>query len=103
MGHTGAQGGGIQGEDRKLVMAGAEFQWRGWARVGTWHARYRRSWGRPGGEPVKVPGSRRTKHSGPQLWGLSEGGLETNGLQIQALSLVLAKQSASHTFSRAYK
>ena len=33
------------------MMAGAECQWRGWARVGTWHARYRRSWGRPGGEP----------------------------------------------------
>lgn len=38
-----------------------------------------------------------------QLWGLSVGGLGTHGLQIQGLSLVLAKQSASPTFSRAYK
>ena len=84
-------------------MTGAERLWRGWARVGTWHAGYRRAGGCPGREPAKAPGSRRTKHSGLQLWGLPEGGLGTHGLQIQGLSLVLAKQSASPTFSRAYK
>ena len=67
-GHTGAQGGGLQGENRKLVMARAECLWRGWARVGTWHAGYRRAGeGDPGGEPAKAPGSRRTKHSGPNF------------------------------------